>query len=442
MSEGAAEAPSNTPIPGLRVMAVVRWVLLALVASVAALTWIRYPLGATETARGPARYHCPMHPQITSDRPGACPICSMSLEPIEERHASAHGHAMPDTRAESDEARVPVMLTVERRQLAGIATTTAQRVELAGELRAPALVELREGARAEVRVRADGFVERVLVGDSGLHVHRGQALATIVSPDMRQAESELLAAARWPSATGPNAQESAIVLAARTRLSLLGRSDREVDAVLARGTATGILTLRAPIDGVITAIDLVRGGRATADMRLYEITDETRMRIVATVPSMDAAALTAGTRARFEQHGGETTSLTFDLVEPRAAEHIGAIRVRYLGTATALVPGQIGEVVVDRVPRSALVVPRDAVLDTGRVARVFVERDGTFEPRVVEVGALVGEQREVIRGLAEGERVVSRGAFVVDAESRLEAALAPAASSTAPELTMPATGRP
>jgi hypothetical protein len=78
-------------------------------------------------------------------------------------------------------------------------------------------------------------------------------------------------------------------------------------------------------------------------------------------------------------------------------------------------------------PEHALLVPRDAVIDHGRENYAFVETAaGLFEPRIVRPGALVGEERVVLAGLAAGERVVERGAFVLDSESRLQSAVAPA----------------
>jgi Cu(I)/Ag(I) efflux system membrane fusion protein len=81
------------------------------------------------------------------------------------------------------------------------------------------------------------------------------------------------------------------------------------------------------------------------------------------------------------------------------------------------------ELPVDRA--AALVVPADAVVDTGLRRTVFVERgDGWFEPRRVETGWRSGEQVEVVKGLAEGERIVLSGTFMVDSESQLKAAAA------------------
>jgi YHS domain-containing protein len=75
---------------------------------------------------------------------------------------------------------------------------------------------------------------------------------------------------------------------------------------------------------------------------------------------------------------------------------------------------------------AGLAVPADAVIDSGREQRVFVERSpGVFEPRNVQAGWRFGDRIEIVKGLSEGERVVSEGTFLVDSESRLKSAPAP-----------------
>jgi YHS domain-containing protein len=70
---------------------------------------------------------------------------------------------------------------------------------------------------------------------------------------------------------------------------------------------------------------------------------------------------------------------------------------------------------------SGLTIPADAVIDSGREQRVFVEHSpGIFEPREVHVGWRFGDRVQIVQGLAEGERVVSAGTFLVDSESRLK----------------------
>jgi Cu(I)/Ag(I) efflux system membrane fusion protein len=70
---------------------------------------------------------------------------------------------------------------------------------------------------------------------------------------------------------------------------------------------------------------------------------------------------------------------------------------------------------------AGLVVPADAIVDSGLRKTVFVDRgNGCFEPRLVETGGRIGDDVEVTRGLASGERIVISGTFFIDSESRMK----------------------
>jgi membrane fusion protein, copper/silver efflux system len=80
----------------------------------------------------------------------------------------------------------------------------------------------------------------------------------------------------------------------------------------------------------------------------------------------------------------------------------------------------------------ALVIPADAVLDSGLKKTVFIEHsNGVFSARVVETGRRLDNRVEIVKGLKAGERIVVSGNFLVSSESRLQEAAetyAPAAS--------------
>ncbi|MCC6874451.1 MAG: efflux RND transporter periplasmic adaptor subunit, partial [Sandaracinaceae bacterium] len=223
-------------------MAIVRWALLAVVASVAVGTWW-VALAGEAPAAGEARFYCPMHPEIRSAEPGTCPICYMRLEPIPHEHLARgehgeHGDAgMPEPTEASEASELgPVMLTLERRQTAGIATVAVARRSVRDVARWPAIIEAQEGARAEVRMRTDAFVERLAIRASGVRVRAGQPLAWVYAPAILQTQEELLAARRWRTGSSGQADTAALAeAAARERLLLLGATPRDVDAAIAAG---------------------------------------------------------------------------------------------------------------------------------------------------------------------------------------------------------------
>ncbi len=426
-------------IPGLRAMAIVRWAILVIVAVVAVGTWWTYAIKPQPAAEGPARYYCPMHPQITSPVPGTCPICFMNLEPIptERRSDSRRSDAAvppPPEPGTSPEGLSEVMLTLERRQTIGIATAVATKRSVSREVRMPAVIETPQSAVYEARVRTPGFIERVASVETGTRVRAGQPLAWIFSPEVLRAQEELITALRWREGAVGDAgaridPASTASDAARSRLALLGVHASDIEAIVRDRTARRTLAVRSPATGVVTARDASAGTYATPEMRLFEITDLSRPWATATVPADLGDAIAVGTRGRFVSRASDREyEVEASVVEPSVSTETRTGRVRFLAVdeGAAPLPGDIGEVVVAVAPSEHVLVPRDAVVDTGTVTYVFVEiEDGLFAPRVVDPGPLLGDERAVAAGLTAGERVVVRGAFLLDSESRLQAALAP-----------------
>ncbi len=434
----------------LRIMSLVRWALLAIVAMASLYSFVAIGLGASGEDDGVARFYCPMHPDITSPRPGTCPICHMTLEPI-----PTHGESTSHERSSSDDAgpdeagppseelavgAIPsgtqaVMLSVERLQSSGLVVVPARRALLRRSARWPAVVEALEGARAEVRVRAPAYVERSEVRELGAHVRRGAVLAWVSAPEILAAEQELLTAERLRLAGG-RGEDDPIRAAARRRLELLGATASEIDAVLRAGEPRRRIALRAPIDGTITRLDAVVGAYASPETVLFEVTSFARVRVVASVFDRRDLALLEGGEASFVGQGDDDTRARLELewIEPELAADTRATRVRFSvdDRELTLRPGTIGDVTLDAGGEEAVLVPRDAILDRGTARYVFVETEpGVFTPRVVRVGRAEGDEREVEEGLAAGERVVQRGAFLLDSESRLSAALSARAPSVA-----------
>ncbi|TAK30815.1 MAG: efflux RND transporter periplasmic adaptor subunit [Myxococcaceae bacterium] len=451
--ETVIEHPASSA-RSLRVMAVVRWAILLAVTALAAFSVWRYwgPGSAVLPAHREDRYYCPMHPQIRSPDPGECPICHMTLEPIpaERRQPVAPTTTIGSSDAGSDGGAVvaaadvgtaqspppglvPVTLSLDRQQLIGMTTALVVRRALGAQLRVPGVVEAPENAAAQVHVRTAGFLERVEVRQGGVRVSRGQTLAWIYAPEIYQAEQEMLTARRWAGATQDGGMtepgHDEVFAGARRRLQFLGVADGDIDEVLRRGVAMRAVPIRAPIGGYVTRYAAVLGQYATPDMTLYELSDLSRVWIVASLYERDLARVRRGMTAQFVAAGesGPAVEARVDLIEPSVGADTRTARARLsvANPTMRLRPGQYGDVTFSLPSTASLVVPRDAVADTGVAQYVFVDRGGgRFEPRRVRTGVLAGEDLEVTDGLREGERVVTRGSFMVDSESRLQAALA------------------
>jgi hypothetical protein len=410
----------------LRIMAAVRWLLLFLVTGVAALSWWRLGPQRGEVVVTEAAYHCPMHPQIRSHEPGSCPICSMSLEPIDAEPTESPGGIAGSAAPLGGEALAPVMLSPARRQLASIVVLPVERRAVAQELRLAAVLEVPRSATTEVRVRVPAFLEAVAPVEVGQRVRAGQTLVWATAPELARGVEELRVAR---AAKGLGDEASSILAdATRRKLGLLGVSSAQADALSRAEAPAGSLAIGAPVSGVVTARSAVRGGYAGPEDALFTITSFDTLIAQATVRAGDLAALDGATRGLLRV-GPLEREVSLDWVEPFVdpATRTATLRFSVANADGALRPGASGQVVVPTRERPRLVVPRDAVVETGRATYVYVERDeGYFEPRPVVAGAYLDDLREILEGVAVGERVVVRGVFVLDSESRLKGAVLPA----------------
>lgn len=469
MSAGGTGQPPR----GVAAMAVVRWILVVVTAVVAAGSLLSYAgvrLGAEKVAVSARLYHCPMHPAVVQDHPGECPICSMTLvldaggpakapSPAPQGTTTAPGTkpgpttatpaavfpALPRIAAPAGvPGLAPVDLSPERIQLTGMRTATVKHETLGGELRTVGVVAPNERGLAQINTRYAGWIQKLLVSETGERVHRGQILATIYSPDVLRAEQELLVARGWTSSSGgggapgrdqdrvPDGLTAGLDANARRRLELLGISPQEIDEVLRTGKAVEAIAIRSPVDGYVIAKAAVAGLAVQAGTVLFEVADLSLVWVTAEIHESDISRIHLGQKARLELsafpgavHSGEVQFVSPVLDPASRTLHLRLeFRNHFDRSGPRLRPGMYGTVTLDLPPASGLMVPAEAIVDTGETQYLFVKKEGGhFEPRTVKVGARRQDRVEILRGVSEGETVVTTGNFLIDSESRLRAAI-------------------
>ena len=386
------------------------------------------------TVAAKSEYYCPMHPQQKSDKPDNCPICSMKMVKLEKAAPST----MPDSQDHAAGTAAPtVFISPERQQLIGVKTAVAERRSLSREIRATGKVAFDETKVTHIHTKISGFVEEVFVDFVGKPVRKGQPLFTLYSPDLVATQEEYLLALRsnrslknspfpWVAGGSTNLLE-----AARKRLQLWDISEREIRELEQSGKAKRALTIYSPVDGVVTQRAAYHHGRnVTPEMELYTIVDLSNVWILGQIYEHELPLIRIGQSVQVEfPYGAGTRSRTglvsfiSPVLEPKT--RTAEVRVEFANADMALRP----EMYVNFNARvglgSPIVVPADAVLDTGNEQYVFVDKgQGYFEPRTVKIGQEADGFYSIESGLKAGERVATAANFILDSESRLKGALA------------------
>ena len=322
----------------------------------------------------------------------------------------------------STSGRVPIDVTASTLQQLDIRLEEVTRESLTEEVRAVATVVPDESRISHVHTRVSGWIEHLDVNTTGEMVRAGQPLAHIFSQELFSSQTEYLAIRKTTSASGI---ASVVVAGGRTRLTVLGMTAADIDAIEQTGEPKRLFTVAAPRSGVVMNRGVTVGTSVDPSTTLLTIADLSRVWILAEVPEANIPAVHVGTLAQldFPASGRAPFAARIDFVYPTLTERTRTLRVR-LSAANpggGLRPGLYGTVAFESAGPEVITVPRDAVVDTGLQQHVFVATGDRFEPRVITLGVQLADRVEVRSGLQAGEQIVAAGVFLLDSESRLRA---------------------
>ena len=330
--------------------------------------------------------------------------------------------------------RGDVVLDTRRQQLIGVRTVAARRTTMAPQIRAAGTITYDETRQAEISTRVDGWIRDLRADYTGRTVRRGETLFTLYSPDLIATENEYLLALRGHINPGSHLDDEAgryadrLVAAARERLLRLDMTDDDVAALEQRGRASEVLTFRSPVSGVIVDKAALRGMRVAAGQMLYRVVDLSSVWAEAEVNETDLASLRVGMPATVvvDAYPDRAIEGRISYIFPTVSERTRTARVRLTlpNPHGLLKPNMLATVSLETATSDALVVPSDAVVDTGTQHLVFVaEGDGHFAPRNVKLGRRSPGESEIVSGLKDGDEVAASATFFLDSESQLRSAL-------------------
>ncbi len=439
-------------------------------------------------AEGTRIWTCSMHPQIRLKKPGQCPICSMDLIPVQGHDGTGDTNDSTTLKLqESEAARLRVQTSSVQRKWVDRSTRLVGQIDF-DETKVKHITAWVPGRIERLFVDYTGI--EVKQGDHMVLLYSPELVSA--QEELVQA----LRFSRSQSGSERLRRSSQQTLkAAREKLKLLGLNANQVSKIEQRGKPQNSVTIFSPIGGVVVEKHVNEGIYVNTGTRIYTIADLSTLWLNLEAYESDLPWIRYGQKVRFRAQAlpGETFEGIVSFIQPFLNETTRTIRVRVnvKNTDARLKPGMFvtahvsskidsnGDVVgpsfsdsyicpmhpeivqaesgkcsicgmplvkaetlsfIEKKdsgePQAPLVIPSSAPLITGKRAVVYVKRaeDHSYSLREVVLGPRAGEYYVVASGLAEGELVVSKGAFKIDADLQIRGAQ----SMMAPEAEPPA----
>ena len=348
--------------------------------------------------------------------------------------------APPETKEASGEAKQAeetptVEIPTDKQQLIGVRTVKAAIKPLNRVIRTVGRIEYDERNLATANTKIEGWIEKLHVDYTGRYVQKGEPLAEIYSPELVATQQEFLNILRW-AAQGPSAKDerTAMLLvkdaqtmleAAKERLRLWDISDDQIKKIETTGKPIRTLTVYSPASGYVLQKMAVQGMRVMSGEKLFDVVDLSSVWIVADIYEYELPLIKLGQTARIglSYFPGKEFSSQVDYVYPALASETRTAKVRFTipNPEGVLKPQMFTNVEIKINLGNRLIVPSEAVIDTGERQIVYVDKgEGFFEPREVTVGLKADGVVEVTGGIRAGEKVASSANFLIDSEAQLK----------------------
>lgn len=356
---------------------------------------------------------CSMHPRIRMGEPGQCPICGMDLIPLEETAID-----------EGEFSRDEIQMTDAAMKLADVQTMPVYKDYPEKEIFLLGKVWPDERNIAELTARFGGRIEKLYVNFKGQNVTKGEKLATIFSPALVTAQRELLEAMEYRQ-SNPEFYK-----AARNKLKFWDLTDEQINNIEQNGEAQHYFDVLSPLTGTVTMRHAAMGDYIKEGNPLFQVIDLSYVWVMFEAYESDLPWIKNGDKVNFSVRSipGETFKGRVTFIDPviDSKTRVAHVRVELNNTGLKLKPEMFADgVLVSQTAgnKKDLLIPKTAVLWTGKRAVVYVKLPGREQPafsyREIVLGPEAGKFFIVNEGLKEGEEVAVNGVFKIDAAAQL-----------------------
>ena len=390
----------------------------------------------TATAAKPVKYICPMHPNVTSDKEGICPICQMDLVPenspeakeyAEENTEQSHEGHSHEGNSHAEHTMGELTVTGQSRVLADVQTAIVLHESIHRTVNAVGVLDFAEQNRRSITARVSGRIEKLYIAQTGMTIRKGQALFELHSPELMQVQNEyILAVKNQALASLSGGASLKIVEQMKQRLVIMGMTNEQVQKLEQTPIAPMTTSIYAPSGGTVIEKKIVEGMFVNLGAPLFDIADLSMLWNLAELYETDVAAVRVGQQValRLQSYPNETFKgrVTFIYPVVNAESRTVKVRIETPNSHGRLRPAMYTETVFSLDGGTGLTVPEDAIIVTGKQNIVWVQMRGEtnkFEARHVTTGVKFDGKVQILSGVSEGEKVVASGGFLLDSERQL-----------------------
>jgi len=372
---------------------------------------------------------CSMHPQIRQNEPSICPICEMDLIELDDSLDNSDPKKLRMSKnsvklAQIETFKVGESLVDENIESGHSAATFTVQVD--------GTVEMDERTIKTQTVHVKGRIEEMVVTFEGQYINKGQKIATIFSTELLAASQELITAADYDK------HVDGLKEAAVQKLKNWKISDSQIQEILFSRKPIETIAIYADHSGYVLSKKAAQGDYLGQGQAMYTIGSTSNVWLIFNVFESDLGQIKKGDKIKFTTPAvpNRVFDAVVDYIDPllNTASRTATIRSNMRNSNNILKPGMLlqGSINTTKAKNRSneikdstidITIPNSALLWTGKRSVVYVQLPDlevpTYEFREVEIGQRNSNFTTILSGLANGEEVVSNGAFSVDAAAQL-----------------------
>jgi membrane fusion protein, copper/silver efflux system len=392
-------------------------------------------------------YTCPMHPTVTSDRPGTCPVCGMELV----------RKARSGEEVEITEELARLLKSPNQTIVSSIKTVKGEFKSVPVSLEVQGVVTYDTRNIYTIPSRVSGRLEKIFLKYAFQPVHKGQKVAEIYSPDLITAQRELIFLLE------NDAANTSLIEASKSKLELLGMTASQIRTLMEKKQATNTFSVFSAYSGYLinaqkapstaVAMPSKQGSRAgvmdemggassnspsapvaqqndlsgsilregsyvSAGQTLFSIVNNEALRIELDIPAKQAGSISQGDKLKLDFGNGSTEQASVNFVQPFFNEGQNFLKLRvYTKKIQGLHIGHLVTAKIQLSPSESLWVPKESVLDLGNNKVVFIKDRGVLKPKKVMTGISSEGLIQVSSGLSSSDEIAANAQYLVDSES-------------------------